>query len=435
MSFPLDLRLNSAWHYRQFPASDKTRLEIFARQSLVEVLDAINQQVSIGQWVESHLASRGILSPTSSQIEMAQFRIREMIAISLAFEHPEFNRLMEFVSRNENELFPDKAVQRLGLPNQQFHDAPAYEGVALHYLTESLSENLSTASPPYNKSPEIRDPDGTMRNIGLFSRYRGPVWDGELDYLVQKRQMELVAALIRESLIDEREMMHTLITCDAEVLVGLRTLITGTPEMGAEEASQRFCEMLRCAGAPSTHTRMVDVHRASYIQEQLVLLAGTEYLKTLAILDFHAILGGVSSENALKRSEVPGLLISTLKSLSTHIDDFYRHAAVAILEVPAGRAFSKGFTLSEFSRRANSAFMYTALQSINSRMQITLDQGSYGFDIKKALVLLVSEKDFNVEGLSSEQAQALYLVTGYKALLEQMEPESLAETLEIEIGL
>jgi hypothetical protein len=176
-------------------------------------------------------------------------------------------------------------------------------------------------------------------------------------------------------------------------------------------------------------------HRQGYVMDQMKLLGGTDYLGNQAIYDFYAIMGEINGKLGANHFDIKGLFATTLLYLDRHIDTFYRHAALALLEVPAGKAFSSKYDRMAFSMGANKAFIASSFRYIDGKMKIILDQESPDFEIKKALVLLVDESDFHMNGMSSEELYTLYRVTGFKCLLPGMNAEDLTQTLEADLGL
>lgn len=426
MAYPLEHRFTGGT--RQDCYLGRDNLMEFARQSLAEVLEAIDQQVACDHWVESHLARQGVTAPTPEQIGMAQIRLVEMLAISLAFEHPDFPRVMEFVQRREAELFVDLPVGGLGfLTYQSSALIPAYLGKPLFYFVEGLCEELGTTGSPFNRRPSIRHEDGRLRDVSLYCRYHGPQWEGSLDYLAQKNEMDLVAALHKADLLDHREVMQALLACNRAHLPELRFIVTGSYDLGNEEASHRFREMLRVAAAPSTHTRLPAEHGVAFIDEQLSLLRSSSYMENQSIFDFYAVMGETDKKLGVFRLDNQQLLERTFSALMQINPDFYRHLAISLLGVPAGRAFSASFDRTAFSGIANRAFLKA------------LSGNTYGvssdFDIKKAMVMMVDEADFSFDDFTSRERCELYKVTGFAPLLEEMNALDLTHSMEADLGL
>ncbi|AYG47862.1 hypothetical protein DV532_26625 (plasmid) [Pseudomonas sp. Leaf58] len=426
MSYPLEHRF--AGGTRQDCYQSKDSLMAFARYSLAEVMEAIDQQVACDQWVESHLARQGVTAPTPKQIDMAQIRLVEMLAISLAFEHPDFPRVMEFVQRCEAELFVDLPEGGLGfLPYQSNALIPAYLGKPLFYFVEGLCEELGTTGSPFNQRPSIRNEDGSLRDVSLYCRYHGPQWEGSLDYLAQKNEMDLIAALHNANLLDHREVMQALLTCSRAHLPDLRFTVTGSYELGNEEASHRFREMLRVAAAPSTHTRLPAEHSVAFIDEQLNLLWSSSYQQNQWIFDFYAVMGETDKNKGVFRLDNQKLLENTFRTLMQMSPDFYRHLAISLMGVPAGQALSTSFNRTAFSDIANRAFLRA------------LTGNAYGvssdFDIKKAMVMQVGEDDFHFNGYTSRERRELYKLTGFQPLLEEMSSTDLTDSMEADLCL
>jgi len=426
MPYPLEHRFTGGPRRDGFQSKDS--LMAFARQSLAEVLEAIDQQIACDHWVESHLARQGVHTPTPDQIDMARMRLVEMLAISLAFEHPDFPRVMDFVQRHEVDLFVDLPDGDLGfLPYQSNVLIPAYQGKPLFFFVEGLCEELGTTEPPFNRRPSIRHADGGLRDVSLYCRYLGPQWEGSLDYLVQQNEMDLIGALHKADLLDQREVMQALLACSRTHLPELRFIVTGSHDLGDEEASHRYREMLRVAAAPSTHTRLPAEHGVAFIDEQLSLLRSSSYLENQSIFDFYAVMGETDKKQGVFRLDNQKLLESTFRALMQINPDFYRHLAISLMGVPAGRAFSTSFDRTAFSEIANRAFLKA------------LTGNAYGvssdFDIKKAMVMMVDEADFAFDDFTSRERRELYKLTGFAPLLEEMNTLDLTHSMEADLGL
>lgn len=432
MTYPIEHRFSESW--KKCATQDKVDLVRFAERSLTEVLEVIDQQVAVDQWVENHLLSRGVVNPSPEQIKMAELRVVEMLAASLAFEHPDFSRVMDFVSDNEDTLFPDLSLPKVGSGIYSRIPTPNYLGKPFFHLVEGFSEELQLTESRFDKRPNIYGQDGRLRNIRLYCRYRGPEWEGELDFLVRNGDIALVSALFNADLLDEREIMQTMITCDEQHLLDLRIMMTGSGEMGLQEASWRFREMLRCVFSPIMFTMIPDSNHTAYVSKQMQILKDCEYLKNLAVYDLFSIIGeaGLHTDSA---RFTPGLIRKTFEYLDVNMPHFYRHASVSLLNMPAGEAFDFRFDRKAFSKKANAA--YISMISRLDKDGLVSKEGtlSSDFDIKKALVLLVSEAEFSVDDLSSTDRRWLYQITRFQSLLSGMESIDLTQTLESDLGL
>lgn len=399
----------------------------FAAESLAEVLEVIDQQVACEQWVEAHMARQGILTPSPQQVENGWLRLVEMLAVSMAFEHPHFSKVMAFVDRHEDVLFDGNHSPDLATRHSTPANSPLYMGKPIYYLVEGFTEQLIVAKGPYAQAPQPMEADGQVRDLGLFCRYRGPIWDGELDMLVRQGDWGLVEGLRDAGLIDDREGFIVLATCEAQYVSRFRQLFTGSPVIGEEELSLRFREMLRCAAAPCTHTQIPDARKESYVREQLEILRNSQYAKGMLSYDFYAIANEIQSAQEAYGLDSQKLFQMTLRSLSAIKDDFYRHVAIAFFEISAGKAMAPSFTPSEFSKHAVKAFLQ-AYKLDDSR-------SSPDLPITKAILLMVDENDFEVPVIESSQLRILYQATRYTKLTSRMSTSDLSTSLEEDLGL
>ena len=399
----------------------------FATESLAEVLEVIDQQVACDQWVEAHLARQGIPAPSPQQVENGWLRLVEMLAVSMAFEHPHFSKVMAFVDRHEDVLFDSNHSKNLATRHTTPANSPLYMGKPIYDLVEGFSEQLIVTKGQFAQTPQPREVDGQVRDLGLFCRYRGPIWNGELDMLVRQGDWGLVEGLQDAGLIDDREGFFVLATCEAQRASKFRNIFTGSPVIGEEELSFRFREMLRCAAAPCTHTLMPDARKVSYVREQLEILGNSQYAKGMLAYDFYAISNEIQSAHEAYGLDNQKLFQMTLRSLSAINDDFYRHVAIAFFDISAGKAMAPSFTLSEFSKHAVKAFLQ-AYKLDDSR-------SSPDLAITKAVLLMVNENDFEVPVIDSSQLRILYRATGFAKLASGMNASDLATSLEEDLGL
>lgn len=407
--------------------SAQAALTRFAVESLAEVLEAIDLEIACDQWVETHLARRGIPAPSSEQLEMGWLRLVEMLAISMAFEHPDFSRVMDFVDRHEAALFGgNHSPSLMPRPNAPT-SSPTYMGKPIYHLVEGFTEQLVVINGPCSQQPRARESDGRMRDLKLFCRYRGPIWDGELDMLLRQEEWDLIEGLQSAGLIDPREGMFALATCDPKNAPRFRQIFTTSSVVGEKECSIRFREMLRCAAAPCTHTTMPESKRKGFVLEQLEVIGESRYASNMLAYDFYAIAGEIQAAQEAYGLDNQKLFQLTLRKISKASSDFYRHVAIAFFEVPAGNAMSDDFTMQDFSRYAIKAFLRA--------YKLDESRSSPDLSITKSIMLMVDEADFDIEGIDNKHLQLLYKQTGFRKLLAGMGAHDLLSSLEGDLGL